>query len=186
MKTRHYPLTMTGYASPTRVRRWAGIALMIALAGWCISGWQKTTALDAQIAALQEQREELHFLLERQQRAQPQSAVIDSAEMIKIRQRLNAPWQPLLAALDKAALPSVSLMAVSPDADSQKVQLTVVALSLEQALQYIQKLEATATLSNVYLVSQQPIAAALPNPMLVKTELAGKTQFVLKADWRHP
>lgn len=186
MKTRYYPLTMTGYARPTKARRWAGIALMMTLAGWCIFGWQKTTALDAQIAALKEQQEELHFLLERQQQAQPQSAVIDSAEMTKIRQRLNAPWQPLLAALEKAVLPSVSLMAVSPDAESHKVQLTVAALTLEQALQYIKKLEATATLSNVYLVSQQPITAAQPNPMLVKAELAGKTQFVLKADWRHP
>lgn len=186
MKIRPHPLTMTARHRTPRVWNCASVVLMAVLTGLCLSGWQKTAALNTQIGTLQEQKEELHFLLERQQQAQPQNTGVKSAELEKIRQRLSAPWQPLLAALNKAALPAVSLMAVSPDAESQKVQLTVAAQTLEQTLQYINKLEASATLSNVHLASQQPIAPTTLGLTAMRSALDGKTRFVLKADWRHP
>lgn len=159
----------------------AALLLIVLLSAICIYLAVRIYKLDQQTTLLEEQKEELIFLTERQQAAmKPQQAATVDKELSNIHKKLNKKWLPLLAALDKTTTQGVSLLSVSPDAEHDSIRLDIEASSIEQAMAYIELLEKTSELDQVHLVSQQP--ADQKNQALAGS-LKPVLQFSLLARW---
>lgn len=161
--------------------------LALGLLAVAASRWLETSALDSQLKLQQEQGEEMAFLLERQ--AQPKGPVTPTRDKATtdIQQRLSVSWTALLQAMDQAAMPKVSLLSFTPEADAGRIRLQVEAEDLAIVLQYIDRLEASPVLAQVHLVHQQlattgPAATGFPAGLTATNKL----RFTILANWVQP
>lgn len=92
----------------------------------------------------------------------------------EVLRQLNQPWDTLFSALEQAVGPNIHVLAVSPDAHKAAVTLKASATNASAALDFIERLQASPTLSNVHLVNQEIMVEAKHQPLL----------FTVNADWR--
>jgi type IV pilus assembly protein PilN len=141
-----------------------GLVALIALAGNAFSVWRsekvsraRLTALESQIAALQQQRQSL-------------AAFFDQPETVKRRQRaayLNAliqqrafPWIKIFMDLEKILPEGVRVVSIEPKLSGDIVQLrfTVGALSDEGKLKFLKTLETSPEFSQIQLLNESNAA----------------------------
>jgi len=95
------------------------------------------------------------------------------AQMRSVSQQLQRPWQQLFAMLEALPQGDVALLGLTPDARKGQVRIAAEARNLEAMLQYHQRLEASAELSDVSLLNHEVLAAQPEHPV----------RFTLTATW---
>ncbi|MCX2888374.1 MULTISPECIES: pilus assembly protein [Pseudomonas] len=95
------------------------------------------------------------------------------AQMRSVSQQLQRPWQQLFAMLEAMPQEDVALLGLTPDARKGQVRIAAEARNLEAMLQYHQRLEASAELSDVSLLNHEVLAAQPEHPV----------RFTLTATW---
>jgi hypothetical protein len=90
-------------------------------------------------------------------------------------ERMNVPWDSLFRELEGAADESVALLAIQPDPASRQVRIAGEARKLDAVLNYVERLEARDSLSNVFLLGHETRDAP-PRPVA----------FTLTAQWTGP
>ena len=95
------------------------------------------------------------------------------AQMQSVSQQLQRPWQQLFAMLEAQPQDDVALLSLAPDARKGQLRITAEARNLEAMLQYHQRLEASAELSDVSLLNHEVLAAQPEHPV----------RFTLTATW---
>ncbi|HEN8801511.1 pilus assembly protein [Pseudomonas sp. CM25] len=95
------------------------------------------------------------------------------AQMRSVSQQLQRPWQQLFAMLESLPQDDVALLGLTPDARKGQVRISAEARNLEAMLQYHQRLEASAELSDVSLLNHEVLAAQPEHPV----------RFTLTATW---
>jgi len=109
-----------------------------------------------------------------QRRAVPQARLDEEAKSAEaVVRSLTLPWAALVQAVEQAATRDVALLQLQPDAESRLLRLTAEARNLEAMLQYHQRLEASAELSDVSLLNHEVLAAQPEHPV----------RFTLTATW---
>jgi uncharacterized membrane protein YccC len=118
--------------------------------------------------------------LERQRRssAEPLATVagLGAQNVDKTLRELATPWSQLLAELESASSDnhgSVALLAIEPDHSKHRVRLTAEARTLELALAYVQRLQATQVLRYPMLDSHE----------FRKDDQDHPVRFQISADW---
>ncbi|RFP98093.1 pilus assembly protein [Pseudomonas putida] len=95
------------------------------------------------------------------------------AQMQSVSQQLQRPWQQLFAMLEAQPQDDVALLSLAPDARKGQLRITAEARNLEAMLQYHQRLEGSAELSDVSLLNHEVLAAQPEHPV----------RFTLTATW---
>ncbi|MFJ4345178.1 PilN domain-containing protein [Pseudomonas sp. NPDC089401] len=95
------------------------------------------------------------------------------AQMRSVSQQLQRPWQALFAMLEAQPQEDVALLSLTPDARKGQVRISAEARNLEAMLQYHQRLERSAELSDVSLVNHEVVAGQPEHPV----------RFNLTATW---
>jgi hypothetical protein len=95
------------------------------------------------------------------------------AQMRSVSQQLQRPWQQLFSMLEAMPQDDVALLGMTPDARKGQVRISAEARNLEAMLQYHQRLEASAELSDVSLLNHEVLAAQPERPV----------RFTLTATW---
>jgi len=140
----------------------AAVLLCAVIAGWlATSNYQ----LDETV---RERRAELR----RQQDAGLAAAAYDPDG--ELARRIATPWQKLLLAIESANDPRIALLEIRPDAGRRQLRLTGESANLDEALDYLRRLQALPELKRPHLVSH----AIVPNP-----EGAMTLRFIIQADW---
>lgn len=78
-------------------------------------------------------------------------AVEELQQARAVAEELMMPWPTLLSTLERIEPKNIALLGITPNKKKQQLQLTGQAKNMQAALQYIQQLEATPMLSQVYL-----------------------------------
>lgn len=94
-------------------------------------------------------------------------------QMQSVSQQLQRPWQQLFTMLEAQPQDDVALLSLAPDARKGQLRITAEARNLEAMLQYHQRLEASAELSDVSLLNHEVLAAQPEHPV----------RFTLTATW---
>lgn len=121
---------------------------------------------------LNEQLSQQRLELRRQQNAGLAAAAVDpDGEIVT---RLTRPWQKLFLALESVQDPNVALLEIRPDPNRHLLRLTAEAGNLDEALEYLRKLQKLPELARPHLVSYSitPMAAG-----------ATSLRFIIQADW---
>ncbi|WP_449432729.1 PilN domain-containing protein [Pseudomonas putida] len=95
------------------------------------------------------------------------------AQMSAVSQQLQRPWQQLFAMLEAQPQEDVALLSLTPDARKGQVRIAAEARNLEAMLQYHQRLERSAELSDVSLLNHEVVAGQPEHPV----------RFTLTATW---
>ncbi|CAM3374584.1 PilN domain-containing protein [Pseudomonas plecoglossicida] len=95
------------------------------------------------------------------------------AQMRNVSQQLQRPWQQLFAMLEAQPQEDVALLSLTPDARKGQVRITAEARNLEAMLQYHQRLEQSAELSDVSLLNHEVVSGQPEHPV----------RFNLTATW---
>ncbi|MNH12146.1 hypothetical protein D3C76_1037380 [compost metagenome] len=95
------------------------------------------------------------------------------AQMRSVSQQLRRPWQQLFTMLEAQPQDDVALLSLTPDARKGQVRIAAEARNLEAMLQYHQRLESSAELSDVSLLNHEVMAAQPEHPV----------RFTLTATW---
>ena len=95
------------------------------------------------------------------------------AQMRSVSQQLQRPWQQLFAMLEAQPQDDVALLGLTPDARKGQVRIAAEARNLEAMLQYHQRLEASAELSDVSLLNHEVMMGQPEHPV----------RFTLTATW---
>ena len=93
--------------------------------------------------------------------------------MRSVSQQLQRPWQQLFAMLEAQPQEDVALLTLTPDARKGQVRITAEARNLEAMLQYHQRLERSAELSDVSLLNHEVVMGQPEQPV----------RFNLTATW---
>lgn len=150
----HRRLELDFQAGPYRPA-WPGaallaLALVLALGLWLgyrdvqreLATLQETTGLVAQDtraarpvnpARIDEQQKSVHFAM----------------------RQLALPWVPLIESLEQATTPDVAVLVLQPDGLQGVLRLTAEARNREAMFDYLRRLDGSATLAEVHLVSHQ-------------------------------
>lgn len=165
---RPQPLTLDFRGSGSRRWAWPGLillALATLLAGWQYACYEE---LDAEIVR---QEEAVSALRRKPTRSVPVAGDKGNADMAR---QLALPWDGLLRAMEAALGSDVALLSL--EADANGVRLAGEALSLEEALAFVQRLSAGAVLVRPELLSHE-----------VKTvEGRQVVGFTVRSGWRAP
>ena len=166
------------FLQATRPPRWLGHALLGAgiLAGLMVAGeyWR----LSDEHAQLETQRIEMSKLLRREKPRLQQpmgdpnlvAKELDHARLILTE--LSRPWDQMFTELEGAASAHVALLGVQPSSSGDTIRLRGEARNYEDLLAYIERLENTARLGQVLLVSHEE-------------QQSGGIRFSLVARWAH-
>lgn len=95
------------------------------------------------------------------------------AQMQSVSQQLQRPWQQLFAMLEEQPQDDVALLSLAPDARKGQLRIAAEARNLAAMLQYHQRLEASAELSDVSLLNHEVLASQPEQPV----------RFTLTATW---
>lgn len=92
----------------------------------------------------------------------------------EIARRLTRPWQTLLLGLESATDARVAVIEIRPDPGQRLLRLTAEAATLEEALEYVRKLQGLPMLARPHLVNY----TAMPMPGGVSV-----LRFIVQAEW---
>lgn len=117
---------------------------------------QLSTLKQAETALAQAQPKAIQTQTTQTQTAQTQtntSPVADEElrQARAVADELTLPWPSLLRALEQVEQPHIALLGITPNKKKRQLMLTGQAKHMPAALQYIEQLEASAMLSQVYL-----------------------------------
>lgn len=117
---------------------------------------------------VQKQKSELR----RQQDAGLAAAAVDPDG--EIAKRLTRPWQSLLLAIESVSDARIALLEIRPDPSRHQLRLSGEAGNLEEALEYLRRLQKLPELSRPHLVSY----SIIQNP-----GGPAALRFIIQADW---
>jgi hypothetical protein len=142
--------------------------------------WQRYTHINQQLLTLDQSIQELK---ERKglKPAEPQLQAKSSADLLakieeakKLASFLMIPWGDVLNALELSALDDLALLAIEPDAKKRQLKITAEAKNKDVMFNYLEKLEASSELANVYLLKHEVFEDVDQHPI----------RFVAVATWK--
>ena len=92
----------------------------------------------------------------------------------EISRRLTRPWQTLLLALESASDPRIAVLEIRPDPNQRILRLTAEAGSLEEALDYVRKLQGLPVLARAHLLNYTAVPGSAGLSVL---------RFIVQAEW---
>lgn len=134
---------------------WLMLALSALAAGEMVLQFR---SLQAEVALAEGRAARLESRVRGQDSGRPRSAQSLAAELAgarKVTQQLTLPWGDLFDAVETAATKKVALVALQPDSDLAMVRITAETRNLDDALDFVRRLQSTRRLSGVYLASHQ-------------------------------
>ena len=111
-------------------------------------GHQQVKSSPAAVAAMQQARQTADFLL--------------------------IPWGSVFAALEMSAVNDIALLSIEPDAKKKQLKIVVEARNEKVMFGYMERLEATPQLSDVYMLKHEILQDVAQQPL----------RFVLAASWK--
>jgi len=115
------------------------------------------------------------------QPAEPQLQAKSSADILakieeakKLASFLMIPWGDVLNSLEASALDDLALLAIEPDAKKRQLKITAEAKNKDILFSYLEKLEASDELANVYLLKHEIVEDVDQHPI----------RFVAVATWK--
>ena len=142
--------------------------------------WQRHTDINQQLVTLDQSIQQLKAL-KGLQPAEPQLQAKSSADLLakieeakKLAAFLMIPWGDVLNALEAAALNDLALLAIEPDAKKRQLKITAEAKNKDILFSYLEKLEASNELTNVYLLKHEIVEDVDQHPI----------RFVAVATWK--
>jgi len=143
------------------------------------SAWQFYQQLQQQSKLLDQQLRHVRELsgvkiseIPAQKKSSPElQAQIEQAK--KMADFLLVPWSQVFAGLEAAVMDDAAVLAIEPDSKKRQLKITVEAKNQDVMFAYIQRLEATPQLSNVYLLKHEIMEDADQKPI----------RFVVVAKW---
>jgi hypothetical protein len=142
--------------------------------------WQRYNHINQQLLTLDQSIQELK---ERKglKPAEPQLQAKSSADLLakieeakKLASFLMIPWGDVLNALESSALDDLALLAIEPDAKKRQLKITAEAKNKDVMFSYLEKLEASSELANVYLLKHEIFEDVDQHPI----------RFVAVATWK--
>jgi hypothetical protein len=142
--------------------------------------WQRHTHINQQLLTLDQSIQELK---ERKglKPAEPQRQAKSSVDLLakieeakKLASFLMIPWGDVLNALEASALNDLALLAIEPDAKKRQLKITAEAKNKDILFSYLEKLEASDELANVYLLKHEVVEDVDQHPI----------RFVAVATWK--
>ncbi|GBG15166.1 uncharacterized protein NMK_2769 [Novimethylophilus kurashikiensis] len=91
----------------------------------------------------------------------------------EVLKQLNQPWDGMFVALERALIPGISVLSVSPDAHKGTVTIKGLAQDGDHIIDFVEQLQATKTLAGVHLLSQETMPEDQKLPL----------SFTLSANW---
>lgn len=148
-----------------KVLAWIGVLAMLSCGIAFIYLVKSQMDLDSKV---QRQKNELR----QQQNAGLAAAAIDPDG--EIAKRLQRPWQGLFLAIESVSDPRIALLEIRPDPGRHTLRLTGEAGTLEEALDYLRRLQKLPELSRSHLVSYSVVQTPGAPPAL---------RFIIQAEW---
>lgn len=143
------------YLAPPRRAVWPGLLILaVALAIGAHLGLRYSDAkqalvrVETETGLLSPERRPVRALPRERLQAESKAAEV-------VVRQLTVPWAGLVATLEKAATREVALLQLQPDADQRRLRLTAEARDRNAMFAYVQRLEGSAALAEVHLVSHQ-------------------------------
>ncbi len=142
--------------------------------------WQRHTNINQELLTLDQSIQELK---ERKglKPAEPQLQAKSSADLRanieeakKLASFLMIPWGDVFNALETAALDDLALLAIEPDAKKRQLKITAEAKNKDIMFSYLEKLEESDELANVYLLKHEIVEDVDQHPI----------RFVAVATWK--
>jgi hypothetical protein len=142
--------------------------------------WQRYTYINQQLLTLDQSIQELK---ERKglKTAEPKLQAKSSADLLakieeakKLASFLMIPWGDVLNALESSALDDLALLAIEPDAKKRQLKITAEAKNKDVMFSYLEKLEESSELANVYLLKHEIFEDVDQHPI----------RFVAVATWK--
>ena len=142
--------------------------------------WQRHADINQQLLTLDQSIQELK---ERKglQPTEPQLQAKSSADLLakieeakKLAGFLMIPWGDVFNALETAASDDLALLAIEPDAKKRQLKITAEAKNKDILFSYLEKLEASDELANVYLLKHEIVEDVDQHPI----------RFVAVATWK--
>jgi hypothetical protein len=142
--------------------------------------WQRHTNINQELLTLDQS------ILELKDRkglkpAEPKLQAKSSADLLakieeakKLASFLMIPWGDVLSALEASALDDLALLAIEPDAKKRQLKITAEAKNKDIMFSYLEKLEASSELANVYLLKHEVFEDVDQHPI----------RFVAVATWK--
>lgn len=142
--------------------------------------WQRHTHINQALLTLDQS------ILELKERkglkpAEPQLQAKSSADLLanieeakKLASFLMIPWGDVFNALETSALDDLALLAIEPDAKKRQLKITAEAKNKDIMFSYLEKLEGSDELANVYLLKHEIIEDVDQHPI----------RFVAVATWK--
>lgn len=145
-----------------------------------IGVWQVNTNTNRQLLSLEQSVQQLKISTGLKP-AEPQAQAKSSAELRakieeakKLAAFLMIPWGDVLHALEISALDDVALLALEPDAKKRQLKISAEAKNKDRMFNYLEKLEASDELANVYLLKHEIVEDVDQHPI----------RFVAVATWK--
>lgn len=142
--------------------------------------WQRHTHINQALLTLDQSIQELK---ERKglKPAEPQLQAKSSADLLanieeakKLASFLMIPWGDVFSALETSALDDLALLAIEPDARKRQLKITAEAKNKDIMFSYLEKLEGSSELANVYLLKHEIVEDVDQHPI----------RFVAVATWK--
>ena len=157
-----------------------GLAIFTFVLLLLVGTWQLSKSLDRQSIALDKSIQQLKIstgLKESEPTVKAKSpadllAKIEEAK--KLAAFLMIPWGDVLHALESSALDEVALLALEPDVKKRQLKITAEAKNKDIMFSYLEKLEASEELANVYLLKHEIVEDVDQRPI----------RFVAVASWK--
>ncbi len=142
--------------------------------------WQRHTHINQALLTLDQS------ILELKERkglkpAEPELQAKSSVDLLanieeakKLASFLMIPWGDVLSALETSALDDLALLAIEPDAKKRQLKITAEAKNKDIMFNYLEKLEVSSELANVYLLKHEIVEDVDQHPI----------RFVAVATWK--
>lgn len=95
----------------------------------------------------------------------------------EVSRRLTQPWQALLLALEEASDPRIDLIEIRPDPGQQRLRLTAEANTLDDALDYVRRLNQIQIIKQAHLLNYTAMPTQAGPSVL---------RFIVQAEWPQP
>jgi hypothetical protein len=157
-----------------------GLAIFVLSLVFLISIWQFNTNTNRELLNLEQSIQQLKIYkglkpTEPQVKAKSTAELRTKIEEAKILAAfLMIPWGDVLHALETSALDDLALLALEPDAKKRQLKITAEAKNKDVMFTYLEKLEVSDKLANVYLLKHEIVADVDQHPI----------RFVAVATWK--
>ena len=164
----------------SRIPSMLGLAIFALAFILVISCWQFNGSLNQRLLTLNQSIQQLKTatgLKKETPQAQAKSSnelVAKMEEAKKLAAFLMIPWGDVFSALESAALEDAALLSIEPDSKKHQLKISAEAKNKDVMFSYLEKLEATDELTNVYLLKHEILEDMDQHPI----------RFVAVANWK--